>query len=181
MKIKCDRCDYSTKSQDMLKRHLSAKHQVKQPRGRQKVADKKSRAEINRDYRAKLKREGSVTTASSRKPKPGPKPEAEPAAKKTTTWTPMVCEDKDVVGQFHWLGELTCEEAHGLLFRKDFWAECIDHLLDPMWAYRYIMWRTGHPRFDNQRLFWDSPPSHHVVKEAIIEWLKKELTDDSTL
>ena len=177
MKLYCDKCEYSTKSQDMLKRHLSKVHEVKKPRGRQRLPNKKSRAEINRNYRQKLKREGSETTAASRKPKPKPKPKAEPAAKKT--WSPMVPEEKTVVGQFHWLGDLSVDEAHALLFRQGFWVECIENLLDPMWAYRYIMWRTGHPKYELQRMtLWDVPPDHRVVRKAIIEWLVKEFTDD---
>ena len=51
MKILCDLCDFTTKSEDMLKRHMSAKHKVKNPVGRKKLANKKSRKEINWDYR----------------------------------------------------------------------------------------------------------------------------------
>ena len=77
-----------------------------------------------------MKRSGSQTTASSRKPKPkdGPKDEPmdEPVPKYPPNWTAMVCTETSDVSCFDWLGDMDLEKAYKQLFRKSFWDECID-------------------------------------------------------
>ena len=59
-----------------------------------------------------------------------------------------------------------------------FWRECIEHGLDPLWAYRYLRWRLGHPRHADWKLLDGIPGPALCIKEAL-SYIKEEVMDDA--
>ena len=127
----------------MLRKHRSGTHkELKKKGGRPRKAGKKSRADINRDFRERQKLTASTATSASttkpRKKRPAGFTKAEPS---------------DEIGAFSWLPTLSPAEALDLMYQEKFWDECIEYNLDPLWAYRYISWRLHHPRHADFCLF----------------------------
>ena len=132
----------------MLRKHRSGAHpELKKKGGRPRKADKKSRAKINRDYWQRKKLTVSVSTSASTNTKPRKKRPAGFAK----------AEPSYEIGAFSWLPVLSPAEALERMGQDQFWEECIEHNLDPLWAYRYISWRLHHPRHAEFRLLNDIP------------------------
>ena len=58
-----------------------------------------------------------------------------------------------------------------------FWRECCENGLDPLWAYRYLRWRLGHPRLNDWRLLNDIPGPKGCI-EATLNYIKEEWVDN---
>lgn len=54
-----------------------------------------------------------------------------------------------------------------------FWKECIEHGLDPLWAYRYLRWRLGHPKHASWRLT-NEIPGHKLCVDTIMDYIRSE-------
>ena len=147
------KCGFTTTSDQLLRKHHSSKHpELRQKRGRPPLAKKKSRAEINRDYRANLEKKkarskSTETTQTEATVPASKKPKAPPKIPYTAA------EPSNVIGMFHWLPPLNEDEALHNMKCPKFWRECCENGLDPLWAYRYLRWRLGRPSLTEWRLF----------------------------
>ena len=160
--LRCENseCGFITKSEQLLRKHQSAEHpELRKKRGRPPLAKKKTRSEINRDYRdnlAQKARSKSTETTRTEATVPASKKPKAPASKKPKA-PPKIpytaAEPSDVIGMFHWLPPLNEDEALHNMKCPKFWRECCENGLDPLWAYRYLRWRLGRPSLTEWRLF----------------------------
>ena len=163
-RLKCQLCPFTTNSDQMFSRHCNQHPELKRSTGRPRKADKKSRKDINRDYYSK-KRSSSVTTATTATPPPKPKPKPK---KRPIGFTKA--EPSTTIGAFSWLPTLSATEALEFMAQDSFWYDCIEHNLDPLWAYRYLCWRLGHPSQADWRLF-NALPGAQQPTRVVIEYL----------
>ena len=86
-------------------------------------------------------------------------------------------EPSDVIGQFDWLPyPLSPDEAVKEMASHHFWLKCIERRLDPLWAYRYLRWRLGHPKHSEWRLT-ASIPGPQLCTETVLDYVKTEWID----
>ena len=83
-------------------------------------------------------------------------------------------EPSGVIGYFNWLPVLSPDEALDKMHSHYFWLQCIEHHLDPLWAYRYLCWRLGRPCLKNWRLANSIPPPNLCI-ETVLVYMKNEL------
>ena len=161
----------------MLRKHQSAKHtELRLKRGpNPNEGKRKSRVLINRDHYRNVVRSKSTdttrTTATVAVPEK-PKPKARVPKQKPFTY----CEPSHVIGMFHWLGPLNEDEAVVNMTSPKFWRECCEHGLDPLWAYRYMVWRLGHPSLVDWRLT-NSIPSPTICINTTLAYIGEEWVD----
>ena len=153
-KLQCQCCSYTTKSEQMLRKHRYTHHpKLNMKSGRPKKSVKKSRLDINRDYRQRKVLQPSTATSATTNTLP--KPAARKPKKRPIGFTKA--EPLDQIGAFSWLPVLSHSEALAIMKQKYFWQDCIKHNLDPLWAYRYLSWRLHHPKFAEVLLLNDIP------------------------
>ena len=61
-------------------------------------------------------------------------------------------EPSGTIGALPWRASMSPEEAYFEMATEKFWHEVIDNHYDPIWVYRYLRWRLGHPSLAGVRL-----------------------------
>ena len=160
-----------------MRKHQSAQHEdLRKKRGpKSKEGGKKSRTLVNKEHYKRTSRPArskSTETAQTEATVPVcKKPKALPKIPFTN------CEASDVINMFNWLPPLNEDEALFHMKCPKFWRECCDKGLDPVWAYRYLMWRLGRPALSNWRLF-NTLPGPMVCTGAALCYIKDEHVDN---
>ena len=163
-------CKFTSNSDQLFRKHQNKTHkELARPLGRPRKEQKKSRAEINRDYRAKKAAKQPATRSSS-----VPTSRASPK-KKPLPFTKV--EPSTSIGAIWWLPELDANEALDLMKQEGFWHECFKNNLDPLWAYRYLCWRLGHPSKKKWRRY-NTLPGPQQVFRVVVEVQRRELRVD---
>ena len=169
-------CAFTTKSEQLLRKHQSAKHAElkKRPGPDPKEWKRKSRVLVNQEHYLKVRSKSTDTTQTAATVVVPKKPKSKAQVPKKNPFAN--CEPSNVIGMFHWLGPLTEDEAVMNMKCPKFWRECCDHGLDPLWAYRYMVWRLGHPRLTDWRLN-TSIPEPTICIEAALAYIREEWVD----
>lgn len=182
-KFACERCDYKSNSAELLKRHKSKAHDIRGKPGRPTLPDdiKKPRTKINADYLARRRereaaKQSPLSTAASVSFENSSVPSASPK-KKIVPFTQ--CEPSGVISFLHWMpAELGDDEAVEAMETDHFWLQCIKHNIDPLWVYRYLRWRLGHPTRQTWRLLHGDLPGPSRVIGIVLATARRELHDE---
>ena len=92
------------------------------------------------------------------------------------------CEPSDKISAIPWKPDMSWNEAELWVTSKYFASECFYKGWDPMWVYRYIVWKLGSPAFRNERegavtlLDW-KPPGPVGVQKDTLELIIRENRD----
>ena len=87
-------------------------------------------------------------------------------------------EASDTIGFFSWRpNPMTAKEAWEAISDRHFYLECIEHGLDPLWAYRYLRWRLGN-RAHREFMLMKHLPGPGLVREVVFDYIEKEWMEE---
>ena len=77
---------------------------------------------------------------------------------------------------------MSWSEAESWVNRRHFARDCFEKGWDPLWVYRYLVWKLGSPAFKEQRnkaieLFAWKPPGKKAVMKETLELIIEENRD----